>query len=177
MIGLAIGAGLAAQAVMAQPPTSVEARAFAESYFEKLRGGDIDSVVAAAYQGLIARLGGMENAKRDMGGALRQQHALGMSPLQIDIHRMTVASSGDRWVYLVEATQYLPGFPSPVAIPRLYAIGPGGSNGKLEMLDLACISISWIEEMLPDFSRSATARELVAKGLIQAEAPTTLTAD
>lgn len=165
---LALAGLSAAHVALAQDVA--DARAFVESYVEKLLGGDFDGAVQVSYQGLITRLGGMASAKLAIGGTLRQQRELGMSAFQIDIDRMTQVSSNDRWVYLVETTHRMPGFPSPMKIPRLYVVSPGVAIGGLEILDLACVSVPWVEEMVPGFSRSSVARDFVARGLMRENA-------
>jgi len=74
-------------------------------------------------------------------------------------------AAGSAKVYLVETTREYESFPEPLSMPYLYAVSASGPNG-MRILDLSCISVDWVEEMAPGFRRSALAKELLARGMI-----------
>ena len=65
-----------------------------------------------------------------------------------------------------EAVRSIDSFPRPMLDRRLLVVAPDKASSRLEMLDLACISVKWIESLAPGFRDSEVARDLIKRELL-----------
>lgn len=133
------------------------------SYFAALQRGDHRRMAQLSSDAILKRAGGEANLA-EMYRQAYQNDRERLLRREI-IRRVSWFAAGSAKVYLVETTREYESFPEPLSMPYLYAVSASGPNG-MRILDLSCISVDWVEEMAPGFRRSALAKELLARGMI-----------
>lgn len=153
-----------------RPASREELADFIARHLDAWRRGDIDAVARMMHPMSVERLGGAESTRQLLERVGRTVRA--GSPERIgEIDRVTLFQSAatDVSLYVVESTHIVDVFPRPVAVQRTTAIAARGGWTAPAVLTASCMSVSQLERVAPGFRGSASADDLIARGLVQPE--------
>jgi hypothetical protein len=108
------------------------------------------------------------------GGVAKLQHAYEVGyanpklPVEVaeSITRVTWFKGNGDGVYLVESHRTFENGQTSANPDVLYVVKQRNGIGRLEILDLGCISVDWIDSMAPGFRGSSIAMDLIARNLL-----------
>lgn len=153
-----------------RPASRQELADFIARQLDAWRRGDVEAVARMMHPISVERQGGAESMRRLLERVARTVRS--GSPERLgEIDRVTLfqSAAADVWLYVVESTHIVDVFPRPVPVQRTTAIAARGAWTAPAVVTASCMSVTQLDRVAPGFRGSASAADLIARGLVQSD--------